>query len=378
MSTRALRPLSAVVASSVALLLAGCGGGDSEDSGASSNAAPASTPSKPIGQTKGPNGETAVPLTELKLTEDEVAKLKAGNHTAAFSWHQSSTFVSAVTRGAEDEFGRLGIDVVATANANFEAGKQRSDIESILARKPDALVGLPVDPVAAASAFKQVADQDVQVALLSNVPEGFKAGRDYTSVVTDDLVQMGQQAADALAAAMDRKGKLAYFFHDAEYYVTNQRDQAFLKTIETNYPDIEVVAKQGIADPAQAESQASGVITRNPDLAGAYATFSQPVGEGVLSALRSNSSDAKLVSLDLDEPLALDMAKDGNTAALVADLAYDLGKALADSAAYGILGKDAPPFVVAPAVTVTRANLVDGYRESLQDKPSSDVAEALG
>ena len=47
----------------------------------------------------------------------------------------------------------------------------------------------------------------------------------------------------------------------------------------------------------------------------------------------------KLVTLDLDEPLALDMARGGQTFALIVDRAYDLGRAMARSAAYGLLGK---------------------------------------
>jgi hypothetical protein len=80
--------------------------------------------------------------------------------------------------------------------------------------------------------------------------------------------------------------------------------------------------------------------------------FAQPPGEGVLAALRANgATKTKLVTLDLDEPLALDMARGGQTFALVIDRAYDVGRAMARSAAYGLLGKRAPPFVIVPALT---------------------------
>jgi ribose transport system substrate-binding protein len=118
---------------------------------------------------------------------------------------------------------------------------------------------------------------------------------------------------------------------------------------------------------------------KDPDLSGAYAMFSQPVGDGVLAALRANgNTKTKLVSLDLDEPLALDMAKGGNTFAVVADKAYELGRAMAKAAAYGLLGKKAPAFVVAPALTITRSNVVEGYRESLHRDPPASVLEAVG
>ena len=375
-----------VIAMFAALLavavLAACGSDDSDSSGSTSGGSTTAAtggPSPAVGETVGPAGEKATPTDELELTSAEVDEIKGGDHTAALVWHQSSDFVNAVSRGAKDEFAELGIDVVAETQANFDAAKQKSDIETVMAKQPDALLSLPVDPTATASAYRGAVAEGANLVLLSNVPEGFKHGDDYVTVVTDDLFEMGRQAADAMAAAIGGEGEIGYVFHDADYYVTNQRDEAFKKTIEQNYPDIEIVAEQGIADPAKAEEQANAILLKNPDLAGIYVTFSQPPAEGVLAALRNNANTTtKMVSLDLDEPLAIDMAQGGNTAALVADRAYELGRAMAKSAAYGILGKKAPEFLVAPVVTVTKDNLEQGYQESLNEDPPQAVLDALG
>ena len=318
-------------------------------------------------------------MSALGLTSGEVASIRAGQYTAAFAWHQNSEFVTAVTEGAKDEFKRLGIAVIAQASANFDAAKQKAQLEAVTAKKPSVLLTLPVDPVVTASAYKAVAREGTKIVLLSIVPQGLKQERDYVSLVTDDLFQMGKRAADALAAAVGDGGTIAYFFRDANSYVTNQRDQAFLKTITRNYPSIKVVAKQGIADPNQAQAEANAVLLKNPSLSGVYVTFSQPPAEGVLAALRANgNTTTKLVSLDLDEPLALDMAKGGNTVALIADQAYELGRAMAKAAAYGLLGKKAPAFVVVPAMTITRSNLLQGYQRSLHRAAAASVLKAMG
>jgi ribose transport system substrate-binding protein len=334
--------------------------------------------SKTLGTTHGPNGEQATPTSALRLTSSEVAEVRAGRYTAALVWHESADWTTAVTAGVRDGFQRLGIDVVAETSANFNAAKQKADIETVQSKKPSVLLSLPVDPVVTASAYKAVARDGTKIVLLSSIPQGMKHGRDYVSVVTDDLFQMGKRAADALAAAVGDEGEIAYFFHDANHYVTNQRDQAFLKTITGNYPNIGVVAKRGIADPNKAQDEANATLLRNPDLSGIYVLFSQPPGDGVLAALRANgNTTTRLVSLDLDGPLALDMAKGGNTFALIADKAYELGQAMANSAAYGLLGKKAPAFVIAPAMTITKSNLVQGYRESLHRSPPASVLNAL-
>lgn len=378
---RTHRAVATFAAACAVMGLAACGDSSSSDSsggGGSAEKPPPITESKSVGVTTGPAGETATPTSALKLTDAEIAKIKEGNYSAAMTWHQSSDFTTAVASGAQDEFAKLGIKVVAETNANFDAGKQKNDIETVMAKKPSVMLTLPVDPVTTASAYREVTDAGTKLVLLSNVPKGFKQGKDYVTVVTDDLFQMGKHAADALAASIGGEGKIAYFFHDASYYVTNQRDQAFKKTIEANYPKIKIVSEQGVADPAKAEEQANSVLLKNPDIDGIYVTFSQPPAEGVLSALRNNGNKtAKLVSLDLSEPLSLDMARGGNVGALVTDKAYELGQAMAISSAYGLLDKEAPPFIVAPAVTVTKDNLTEGYEDSLHQAPPKSVAAAV-
>ena len=374
MTTTGPRPLLVVAL----LALAGAAGSCSNGAEARRGGAPI-RPSAPAGHTHGPNGEAPVSPAALVLSPREVARVRAGHHTAALVWHVSSDFEEAVTAGARDEFRPLGIRIVAQTSANFDPTRQKSDIETVEAKHPSVMLSLPVDPVTTASAYKAAARAGTKLVLLSNLPRGLRHGRDYVSVVTDDLFDMGKRAADALAAALGDRGTIAYFFRDADSFVSTQRDQAFLKTLRASYPRIRIVARQGIADTNAAEEQADETLVRHPDLDGAYVTFSQPPGDGVLAALRANGdTKTQLVSLDLDELLALDMAKGGNTFALIADRAYDLGRAMARAAAYGLLGKPAPPFVIVPALTVTRANLITGYRESLHRAPPASVLKALG
>jgi ribose transport system substrate-binding protein len=327
--------------------------------------------------TVGPHGESATPSSELKLTPDETAKLKTGHYTAALLWHTSSDFTNGVTAGAKDTFAQMGIEVVATTDAGFDSAKQMNDVETITAKKPSVILALPLDPVGSAAAFKPALAAGSKLVFLSNVPNGYQAGKDYVSIVTDDLHAMGSQAADALAKAIGDKGKVGYIFHDAQYYVTNQRDQAFNSTIESEHKRIAVAQSQGISDPARAEEIANAMLTKTPDLDGIYVTWAEPA-EGVLAALRAaGNTHAKIVTLDLSEPVSLDMARGGNVAAIVADATYEVGRAMATAAAYGLLGKQAPAFVVAPAMTVTKANLLQGYQASLHRDAPKSVADAL-
>jgi ribose transport system substrate-binding protein len=50
---------------------------------------------------------------------------------------------------------------------------------------------------------------------------------------------------------------------------------------------------------------------------------------------------------------------------------------MATAAGYGLLGKAAPPFVVAPILTVTKANVARGWQESLHRDAPKSVLDAL-
>lgn len=373
---------SLVAASALAVTLTACstgaGSGSGKDAAASSSSANGgSVIDKTLTATVGPNGEKPTPVSQLTLTSDDVAKLQAGHYTAAQLWHTSSQFVEAVQNGAAAEFQRLGITVVATTNANMDAGTQANQVQTAMAKKPNVIIGLPVDPTSAAAAFKPAVDAGTKLVFLSNVPKGYTYGKEYTSIVTDDLFDMGKRAAEALGHSLNGKGEVAIVYYNAQYYVTNQRDAAFRTTLKKEFPNIKIVAEQGFSDPNNATSIASALLTQHPKLAGIYTSWSQPA-EGVLSALRTvGNTTTKVVTLDLDDPVVVDMASGGNTVAVVADKAYDVGKGMADAAAYALLGKTAPPFVVAGALTITKDTIPQGYQESLHTAVPDAVQKVL-
>lgn len=326
-----------------------------------------------VTETTGPQGEKPTWYTEITLTEQEKEKVRAGNYKAAYLMHTSADFTNALLLGAKEVFNDLNIDLVVTTDAAMDPTKQKTDVETALALKPDMILTLVLDPVLGAEAFRPAVEQGVKIVFMSNLPQGYVHGKDYVSIVTDDLFGMGKAAAEMLAESMGKKGKVGWIYHDANFYVTNQRDNAFKTIIEKNYPNIEIIAEQGLANPADGEVIASAMITQNPDIGGFYVPWDTPA-EGVVAACRAaNRSDIKVVTLDLGANNALDMAQGGNVIGIAADLAYMLGYAKAMCGVYGVLGKEAPPFVIVPAIKVQKDNLVEGWRESLGIDPPPEI-----
>ena len=174
-----------------------------------------------VTSTVGPNDAKGQPASVLTFTDDEVKKLHDGHYSAALLFQTSSDWADAVTRGAEDEFKTLGVEIAGLSNSNFSASDQAHAVQTIMAKKPSGIVTWPINPDELSSALKKAAEAGVKLALISNMPSGFQQGKDYTGLVGDDLYAMGQKTADNLAKAMGGEGELGFLYFDANAYVVN-------------------------------------------------------------------------------------------------------------------------------------------------------------
>lgn len=313
----------------------------------------------------GPNGETPTAASEVTLTDAELEQIKAMNATAAIVMHiGGNDWSTAQIDGLTTQFEKMGIEVIATTDAGFKAEKQVSDIETVLVQNPNIIVSIPADPVATADAYKKAAEQGVKLVFMDNVPPGMEQGTDYVSVVSADNYGNGVVSAHLMADQLGGQGKIGIVFHAADFFVTKQRYEAFKKTIQDNYPNIEIVEEQGIAGPdfaGDAEKAASAMLTKYADLNGIWAVWDAPA-EGVMAAIRSAARDDVIVTtIDLGKTVAVEIANDGIVKGLGAQRPYDQGVTEAILAGYGLLGKEAPAYVALNALAVTKENVAEAW-----------------
>ena len=73
---------------------------------------------------KGPNGEDPASAADITLTDDELAKIKGMNATAAIVMHYGGNdWSQAQINGLETQFAAMGIDVIAVTDAGFKPEK---------------------------------------------------------------------------------------------------------------------------------------------------------------------------------------------------------------------------------------------------------------
>jgi ribose transport system substrate-binding protein len=373
----------AVLLLTAGLVVAACSGsgGSSEEGGVESEKARnalAELEGKVL--STGPHGEEPTPGKEVQLTDKELEQIKGMNATAAIVMHYGGNdWARAQIDGLRSQFEKMGIEVIATTDANFDPGKQVSDIETVLARKPDIIVSIPTDPVATADAYKAAAEQGVKLVFMDNVPDGLQQGEDYVSVVSADNYGNGVVSAHLMASELGGEGKVGAIYHNADFFVTQQRYEAFKKTIQSDYKDIEIVEEQGIGGPdfaGQAEEAASAMLTEYADLNGIWAVWDVPA-EGVVAAARTaGRNDLVVTTIDLGQPVAIEIASGGIVKGLGAQVPFDQGVTEAKLAGYGLLDKKAPPYVALPALPVTGDNVLDAWKTVYHQDPPEKLREA--
>jgi len=329
----------------------------------------------------GPNGEQAESPDTVELTDDQLNKVKAMGATAAIVMHYGGNdWSTAQVDGLRSEFERLGINVVAVTDADFKPEQQVSDIETVMSQNPDIIVSIPTDPVATASAYRAAAQAGAKLVFMDNVPDGFKAGTDYVSMVSADNYGNGVVSAHLLARNLGGKGNIGVIYHNADFFVTKQRYDGFRKTIEEQYPDIKIVADQGIAGPdfaGDAQAAANAMLSQNPNLDAIWAVWDVPA-EGVMAAARSaGRSDLKIATEDLGLNVAIALAKDELVVGLGAQRPFDQGVTEARLGALSLLGEQTPSYVAWPPLPVDHGNVLDAWKQVYHEDAPSDLADSF-
>ncbi|MCO7202413.1 substrate-binding domain-containing protein [Microbacterium sp. CnD16-F] len=377
--------LVAVTAAAAIFALAGCtpaGGGTTtevdSDVAAEIDAALAEITGTVL--STGPNGEEPSSVDTTVVTDEQAAEIAGMGLKAAIVMHYGGNdWANAQIDGLNSEFDRLGIEVIATTDADFDPATQVSQIETVLTQNPDIIVSIPTDPVATASAYRKAAEQGVKLVFMDNVPDGFVAGEDYVSMVSADNYGNGVTSAYLLARSLGGQGKIGVIFHEADFFVTKQRYEGFKNTITEKFPDIEIVQEQGIAGPdfaGDAQGVANAMLTKNADLDGIWAVWDVPA-EGVMAAARETGrTDIKIATEDLGTNVAIALAKNQMIVGLGAQLPFDQGVAEADLAALSILGQEVPAYVALSSLPVDHANVLEAWETVYGSEAPAAVRDA--
>ncbi len=155
-------------------------------------------------------------------------------HVLVIPKNAKSAFWSIVDKGAQQAGIDLGIHVTWRGpGSEDQRDAQVRIIEYGLRKKYDAIVLAPNHTNVAAQALKKAVENGIKIVLIdSDMAAGY-----HDCLVESDNYKAGQTAADHLAVLVGGDGRVILVRHNKNNASTNDREQGFLDTIKSRYPD---------------------------------------------------------------------------------------------------------------------------------------------
>ena len=198
--------------------------------------------------------------------------------------------------GLKTEAAKDGYQLIITS-ADFDLGKQISQVEDFISRKVDAIIVCPVDSKGVGSAIEEANKANIPVFTADIAAEQGKV----VSHIASDNVAGGRLAGEYLAKALNGEGNVAIINQPAITSVLD-RVQGFKEAI-SKFPGIKIVADvngYGVRD--RSLQAAADVLQSHPGLKGIFG-INDDSALGALDAVKQfNRKGISIVGYDATPP----------------------------------------------------------------------------
>jgi ribose transport system substrate-binding protein len=266
-------------------------------------------------------------------------------------------FWQAVKKGAENAAKDLNVDITFEGpETEAMVDKQIEMLQAALAKNPKALGIAALDSKAAIPLLQEAQKRKIPVIAFDS---GVDSDIPLTTVATDNLVAAAV-AADKIAEAIGKKGKVAIIVHDQTSRTGIDRRDGFLKRMKEAYPDIKVLEPQyGGGDHLKSTEIAKAVINGNPDLK-AYFGANEGSAIGIINAVRELKKEGKIVVVGYDSgKLQIDAIRSGLMLGAVQQNPVLMGYKTVEAAVKAIKGETLPKKIDSGYLWADKSNLDD-------------------
>jgi ribose transport system substrate-binding protein len=236
----------------------------------------------------------------------------------------SDAFYITMSHGAAAEAKALGASFQFSGSpAAFSPSTQLPYLNAAIAQHPDLILIAPTDKVALQAPIARAVKAGIPVVLVDTTLANPSIA---ITTISSDNIKGGVAAADALAGAIGKTGKVAGISTEPGVSTTDQRLQGFNQELK-KYANITNIGTTYATDDAtRAGIILKGLVAAHKDLAGVFA-MNVVTGDGVLAAAKEEGLAGKLKLVEFDaEPVQVDAVKTGAITALIAQDPYDIGK----------------------------------------------------
>jgi ribose transport system substrate-binding protein len=185
-------------------------------------------------------------------------------------------------------------------------------------------------------------------------------GTDYVSLVSADNFGLGQIAAELLSSHVASNGEVGILSYRKDFYVTNEREIAFRRWIETERPDV-IVKQDEFDEPSHAGETLNRLLASHPNISGVFAVWDE-AAIAALAMMQTNGTILPMTTIDLGEEAAQALAEGTILKGVGSQRPYDQGVAAARAALLSLIDRRPPPWLALPGLAVMRENIIESYQ----------------
>ncbi|MCA0270588.1 MAG: substrate-binding domain-containing protein [Proteobacteria bacterium] len=325
----------------------------------------------------GPHGERAAPPERVTLLPDDRTAAKDAAWRAAVVLHTvESDWAKQQLAGMVGIFGDCGTAVIDVVDCGFSPERQVTELDRLIAHRPDAIISLPVANEEVAAAHARVSAAGIRLVLLDNVPTGLLPGKHYTALVSADNFGLGKIAAAGLSRDLREGAEVGVLGFAADFFATNEREIAFTKWLQAHRPDIRVHVER-FDRMSEAANLAEKLVGQHPAMAGLFVVWDTPA-MAVSERLSQLGRALPMATVDLGEAAAIDIAREGYICCIAAQQPYLQGIAAAQTVILSLLARPVPAWIALPGIRVTRDNVVESFQKVWRQPAPKEVLRVLG
>jgi len=200
---------------------------------------------------------------------------------------------------------QLGVKTVYSGTPEYDINKELTVFEQVVATNPTGIYLCPMQPDPFIEPINRAIAQGIAITTFAT--DSPKSNRQI--FITSDNVREGTYAANRLAEEIGGKGKLAVLRNPGQLN-HDIRVDTFIKTIEENWPDIQIVGDAASnQDPEKAYQAVLTMAQKDPDLGGVFMPEANS-GMGAAQAAEELGGNIKVLCCDVNKQI-LDMIKAG-------------------------------------------------------------------
>jgi ribose transport system substrate-binding protein len=264
---------------------------------------------------------------------------------------RAHVFYKDLEEGLKTEAARNGYELLITA-ADFDLGKQSSQIEDFITRRVDAIIVCPVDSRGIGPAIKRANEAKIPVFTADiAAQEG-----EVVCHIASDNVAGGRLAGEYLAKILNGKGTIAIIDQPTVTSVLD-RVQGFREAI-AKFPEMQIVAAvngEGLHDKAM--QVASDILQAHPDLNGVFG-INDDSALGTLDAVQQFKREGLvIIGYDATPPAVDAITKDTALKADVIQYPKKIGESTIAQIRIYFSGSEVPKLVPVEVGIVDKAAL---------------------